>query len=178
MVLWIEPRGEPIAPTTNDQIIPTAANDSAGHPLAVPGPTMEVPSPSTPGASAQTAHAKPRLFVVVRQKSKHCLCVPVYTYSQQATSKHGVNPEDHAPLIKEGTTVEFHDDEEKDKLKKVLVMILEDPSVQWSPMSRINLGKVHSIEYNLKVRTIGRLTRESTNDLEASFREAIGLGDE
>ena len=141
-------------------------------------PPSEAPPTSTSSTSTQMVHAKPRIFVVVRQKSKHCLCVPVYTYHQQATSKPGVNPEDHAPLIVDGTSVEFHENEEKEKLKKALSMIPEGQKAQWSPMSRINLGKVQSVEYNLKVRTVGRLTHSSTTDLEILFREAIGLDNE
>jgi hypothetical protein len=131
-----------------------------------------------PGMSTQIVHAKPRLFVVVRQKSRHCLCVPIYTYSQQATSKPGVNPEDHAAIVQEGSDVVFHPQEKQDKLKKRLLLVVEDSSIQWSPFSRVNFGKVQSVEYNLKVRTIGRIAQECTADLESSFREAIGLGDE
>lgn len=177
--MWLEPRGEPIASTTlNDQFISTPAMSSAAISTNDSASASDAPFVSLPGVSTQIVHVKPRLFVVVRQKSRHCLCVPIYTYSHQATSKPGVNPEDHAPLVQEGSDVVYHPQEKQDRLKKRLLLVVEDPSTQWSPLSRINFGKVQSVEYNLKVRTIGRIAQECTVDLESSFREAVGLGDE
>lgn len=123
-------------------------------------------------------HVKDRIFVVVRQRALHCLCLPVYTYSAQGTSKLGVKPEDHAPLIRENTTLELHPDEQQGRLKKPIILILEDTTLQWSPLSRINLAKVQSVEYNLKVKTVGRVSPDCLADLEAMFREAIGLSEE
>jgi len=129
-------------------------------------------------AVGTSLHMKDRIFVVVRQRALHCLCLPVYTYAQQGTSKSGVKPEDHAPLIKENTVLELHPDEQQSRLKKPIILILEDSTLQWSPLSRINLPKVQSVEYNLKVKTVGRISPDCLADLEAMFREAIGLSEE
>ena len=129
------------------------------------------------GTGALLPHVKTRMFVVVRPKTQHCLCLPIYTYSQQGTSKIGVKAEDHAPLIQDNTVPEYHPEEEQEKLRKALYLILEDPTMQWNPLSRVNLTQVQTVQYNIKVRTVGRILPDCLPDLEALFREAIGLSD-
>ncbi|KAF1972101.1 hypothetical protein BU23DRAFT_166032 [Bimuria novae-zelandiae CBS 107.79] len=151
-VNWAEPRGE------------IGLNEDT----SAPGETL--------GATA--LHVKARMFVVIRPKAHHSICMPIYTYSQQGTSKTGVRPEDHAPLVREHTEVVFHPDEQSSKLKKPIFLILEDTTLKWSPLSRINLTETQSVHYNLKVRTVGRVSPDSLADLDALFREAMVLGEE
>ena len=157
-VSWPEPRGE---------TEPTHAGGSSGSPNTLINTGM-----------AATIHVKTRVFIVVRPKTHHCLCLPVYTYSHQATSKTGIKPEDHAPLIQENTEVEYHPEEQQGRLRVPITLILEDPTLHWSPLSRINLAKVQSVEYNIKVRTVGRVEPASLSNLEELFREAIGLNED
>lgn len=131
--------------------------------------------PEVSTSSNQTFHAKTRIFVVIRTKGKHCLCLPIYTYSLKATSKHSANAEEHAPVVQEGKRVAYHQDEQINKLKKPLTLIIEDQSVQWNSLSRLNFTKVQTVEYNLKVQKVGRIQPDSLIDLEAMFREGVGL---
>ena len=159
-VLWPEPKGE-------------LGSDSSMN------TTTETISLEDGGRSISTAlHIKARMFVVVRPRPQHCLCLPIYTYSQQGTSKAGIKAEDHAPLIQDNTLVEYHPGEEQDKLRKPVLLILEDSEMHWSPLSRINLSQIQTVQYNLRVRTVGRVLPDCLPDLEGLFREAVGLGDE
>ncbi|KAF2451255.1 hypothetical protein P171DRAFT_478303 [Karstenula rhodostoma CBS 690.94] len=176
-VIWPEPRGELGSGATLH-----TSSSRADTPLQQPILQANSAFDGTPGldgiAGSTALHVKTRIFVVIRQRALHCLCLPVYTYSQQGTSKTGVKPEDHAPLVKENAEVELHPDEQAGKLRKPIYLILEDTTLQWSSLSRINLSKVQSVEYNLKVKTVGRVSPDCLTDLEALFREAIGLSED
>lgn len=176
-VSWPEPKGE-----LSQNAGPSALSIRADTPTQVSLPQTNGVSDTIASldgmAGGTTLHIKTRMFVVIRQRAQHCLCLPVYTYSQQGTSKVGVKPEDHAPLIKEHTELVLHPDEQGSKMQRPIVLILEDATLQWSPLSRINVSKVQSVEYNLKVKTVGRISPDCLADLEAMFREAIGLSED
>ncbi|KAJ4301748.1 hypothetical protein N0V90_003841 [Kalmusia sp. IMI 367209] len=176
-VSWPEPKGD-LSSNAPRPTVPERADTPAQSSLPTQSSTIDSASLFDGISNTTALHVKTRMFVVIRQKTQHCLCLPIYTYSQQATSKTGVKPEDHAPLIKANTEVEYHPDEQRDKLRKALHIILEDTTMQWSPLSRINLAKIQSVEYNLKVRKVGRISPDCLADLETLFREAIGLGED
>ena len=130
-----------------------------------------------PNASSDTVYVKPRMFVVMRFKPEHCICLPIYTYSQQGTAKVGTVVGDHAPLVEEGCAVYHAPGEDPQRLKKALYIIIEDPSIQWDPYSRINFGKVSTVEYNVKIKKVGRISPGSLADLESSFLQSLALED-
>lgn len=176
-VSWPEPRGE-LGLSTTHSALSNRADTPTQSSLPHANGALDTTSVLDGKTSATTLHVKIRMFVVIRQRSQHCLCLPVYTYSQQGTSKAGVKPEDHAPLIKENTELVLHPDEQGTRLQRPIILILEDATLQWSPLSRINLSKVQSVEYNLKVKTVGRISPDCLADLETMFREAIGLSED
>ncbi|KAF2257550.1 hypothetical protein CC78DRAFT_222639 [Lojkania enalia] len=193
MTYWTEPKGESTMATVHHDpnvAYQPPAPSSSGFPaqphsldntIATEDPELpalgNLPISEELHTAASSTHGKTRRFVVIRSKSKHCLCLPIHTYSRQATSKPGTNPEDHAPLVREGSEPEFHPHEQQDKLKQSLSIIIEDDGIPWSPLSRINFSKVYTVEYNLRVRKIGRIEPKSVDLLEAHFRESIGLSD-
>src|SRR5207248_7328375 len=107
-------------------------------------------------------------------KAGHCLCVPIATYSGQGTLKHTAQPaQDHAVIV-------AFDDEpqlqpgELELTKQPLRVICEDPTLQkLHPASRINFAKVYTIEYNIKVRTFGRIAQVSLPLLQKYFSDTI-----
>jgi hypothetical protein len=194
-VIWVEPRGEGNITSTSDAFPPsTQVYDQAQAAASVPDLTPEpLNTPDAPPdtdamsaisksliaeattSSNQTIHTKIRTFVVVRPKGKHALCLPIYTYSLKATSKPSANAEEHAPVVQEGKKVAYHQDEQVNKLKKPLFIIVEDPSIQWNSLSRLNFTKIQTVEYNLRVQKVGRINPDCLDDLETMFREGIGL---
>ncbi|KAL5379271.1 hypothetical protein DPSP01_008545 [Paraphaeosphaeria sporulosa] len=176
-VSWPEPRGE-MGPSTSLSAVSIRADTPTQLSLPQTHGALDSTSVLDGMSGGTTLHVKTRMFVVIRQRAQHCLCLPIYTYSQQGTSKAGVKPEDHAPLIKENTELILHPEEQGSKLQRPIVLILEDTTLQWSPLSRINISKVQSVEYNLKVKTVGRISPDCLSDLETMFRDAIGLSED
>jgi hypothetical protein len=63
--------------------------------------------------------------------------------------------------------------EEQGLKKDPLYIKIEDPTITIDPMSRIHFGKVFTVEYNLKVRKIGRVIPDSIRKMEEYFLEAF-----
>lgn len=118
-----------------------------------------------------------RRFCVIRRKPTYCLCLPINTYSGQATTKPGVVADDHCVIAPAGGTVQLHP-REKQLKKSPLFAVVEDTSISINAMSRINFAKVYPVEYNIRVRNIGRLVSDSIRDLDRYFLEAMGFTDE
>jgi hypothetical protein len=111
-------------------------------------------------------------FVVVKPKSSHSLCLRISTYGGQATTKAGVNPAEHAPIILDGGTVEPHTAETI--VNDALEIKIEGDDVSVDPMSRINFAKIYTVEHNIKVRNVGRMKATSLPKLQAYFLQALG----
>jgi len=110
--------------------------------------------------------------VVIRPKASHSLCLPISTYHGKATINTGVSAQDHAAIVPVGTEVQLHPDEQA-LTKAPVYMKIEDTTVSIDPMSRINFGRVTALEYNHKVRNIGRVATESIRLLEEHFTETL-----
>jgi len=119
-------------------------------------------------------HTKVQWFIVVRSYKSHCLCVPVATYGLQGTNKNGVNPDDHAALVLDGSDQVLLDGE---RLRRAPLHIkMGDRAVRSLNLllsSRINFTKVHTIEYNIKVQTIGRIVHQDLPKLDQYFTESV-----
>ena len=102
-------------------------------------------------------YSKIRRFVVVRDQSGHCTCLPLTTYGGQGVMKRGVNAKDHAVVYSEGERPRFMPGEERKMNKKPLRIKIEDPMEKIDPMTRINFSKAYTVEHNVKVVKIGRI---------------------
>lgn len=125
-------------------------------------------------AKENKAYTNVERFVVIRPRSTHCICLPIKTYAGRATSKAGVNADDHAALVGCGDEAQLHSQERKLK-RRAIAMKVEDASQTIDPMARINFGKLYTVEYNLPVRTVGRIQPDCLALLEQYFRESMGL---
>jgi hypothetical protein len=100
--------------------------------------------------------------------------VPVATYGLQGTNKNGVNPDDHAALVLDGSDQVLLDGE---RLRRAPLHIkMGDKAVRSLNLllsSRINFTKVHTIEYNIKVQTIGRIVHQDLPKLDQYFTESV-----
>lgn len=123
----------------------------------------------------RTCFWKIRRYVVIRPKPSHCMCLPIRTYSGKATSQEGTQAQEHAAVIPIGGHIQFHPEEEHLK-RSPIQLKLEDPHLSIDPMSRINFARVYTVEYNLKVRNVGRVISESIKQMEEYFAESLGLG--
>lgn len=135
---------------------------------------------SEPRASVNTqkVYSKIRRFIVIKYMQSHSICVPIHTYSGQATSKPGVNPADHAPLVKYNEEVVYHELEDKMAINKMpLSLIVEDLTINFNPYSRVCFSKPHTFQHNIKVRKIGRIAPEHLPRLIRYYRERVGVMD-
>ncbi|KAI9846411.1 MAG: hypothetical protein M1837_004002 [Sclerophora amabilis] len=83
-----------------------------------------------------------------------------------ATTKSGVNVQDHAVVYMQGTTPYLLENEgplSKDPLE----IIPKTPEERLDPLSRINFGKVYTVEHNVKVREVGKIAPNSMPKLKA-----------
>lgn len=126
------------------------------------------------GAAEQT-FVEPARFVVVKPKSTHCICLRISTYSGQATAKPGVAASEHAAVLPLGGSFQPHPRGESQMTKDPIFIKLENPDVSIDPMSRINFGKPYTVEYNIKVRKLGRVYGESVAKMDEYFAESLGL---
>ncbi|KAI4246663.1 MAG: hypothetical protein LQ352_006341 [Teloschistes flavicans] len=115
-----------------------------------------------------------RRFVVVKPKPKefYCLCVPITTYSGKGTGKKGVDKNAHT-IIYTGSHAPQRLPEEKGMNKAPLRVIPVGPGEILDPKSRINLGKPYPVEWNNRVKAIGRLDAASRVNLMAYWRNLV-----
>jgi hypothetical protein len=100
--------------------------------------------------------------------------LPISTYHGKATTNTGVSAQDHAAIVPIGTEVQLHPDEQA-LTKAPVYMKIEDTTVSIDPMSRINFGRVSTLEYNHKVRNIGRVVTESIRMLDKNFTDTLQI---
>lgn len=56
------------------------------------------------------------------------------------------------------------------------VKIDPDPGEKLTPQSRINYGKIYTVEHNVKVKSVGYVSKSSYRALQYQFQQAWGLG--
>jgi hypothetical protein len=112
-------------------------------------------------------------FVMVKAKSSHSLCLRISTYGGQGTTNSGLNPAEHAAVVPEGGTVELHPAE--NLVHGAIEVKIEGEDVGVDPMSRINFAKIYTIEHNIRVRNVGRVTAISLSEIETQFLKALGI---
>lgn len=143
-VLWSEPAGE------------TAAADVSNI------------EPSRFGGNIFT---KMRTFIVVREMRECSICLPLFTYNGQGTLKSGVRPENHAAVYSSDSKAPSFPSE--NLTKSPYPIIVENPSEFIDPMSRLNFGKVYTVEHNVKVLKVGRIPDEYHVRLQDDYVLAI-----
>lgn len=115
---------------------------------------------TTPGRYGEYVYSRIRHFVVLRKGDTYCNALPIVTYNGQGVSKKGVNKAEHA-IIYSGKSVpdplpqERPDRGESGMLEEAIRYQPDEPSEKLHVASRINFGKVYTIEHNVKVRAIG-----------------------
>jgi hypothetical protein len=89
---------------------------------------------------------------------------PISTYSGQGTAKPGVDSSTHAVIYMAGTMPRVEPNEQR-MTKDPIAVIPASPAEKLDKMSRINFGKVYTIEYNVKVMDVGMVTPDSQRNL-------------
>lgn len=150
-VLWTEPASE----TAND------LDNYTSHTVAF----------------GQLAFSKIRRFVVIRKRLHCCLCLPILTYGGQGATKAGVRASDHA-IVHDAN--ESEPDAAPGELlgKYALRIVLEVEGETLDPMSRIDFGKVYTVQHNIKVMNVGRIHKLDIRSLKRSYNESMRMDDD
>lgn len=80
----------------------------------------------------------------------------------------------YAPVIPEGDEVQYHPDE-KCLARSPIEIKIENAGFEIHPMSRMNCSNITTLQYNLKVRNIGRLVASSVKLMEEYCAKSMGL---
>jgi hypothetical protein len=146
-VLWTEPASE----TANDL-------DNYTHKVAF----------------GQLAFSKIRRFVVIRKRLHCCLCLPILTYGGQGATKAGVRASDHA--IVHDADKPVPDEAPGERLSKsALRIVLEVEGETLDSMSRIDFGKVYTVQHNIKVMNVGRIHKLDITWLKRNYNESMRM---
>jgi hypothetical protein len=114
---------------------------------------------------------KVRFFVVIRAMQDCSLCLPLNTYNRQGTTKNRVQSQHYAVVYAQGSEPLLAPGEMM--TKRPISIVVENNLEKLDPMSRLNFGRVYTVEHNLKVSKVGRIAPEHMHVLEANFLETI-----
>jgi hypothetical protein len=124
----------------------------------------------------RTTYWKIRRFVTIRSRPAHCLCLPISTYRGKGATKQGMQTGDHAAVLAYQDQDVLDDSWTEEGLKDTPIYVkVEDPSLSIDRTSRINFAKVLTVDYNLRVRNIGRVVGQSIKVMEEYFADTLGL---
>jgi hypothetical protein len=115
-----------------------------------------------------------RYFVVVHRGPGYSLCCSIQTYRKEATTKSGASSEYHAIVYATGSELNLLPQEEFPGIGSFPI-VLEDKSVTIDPSSRLNFGKVYTVEHNIKVRNVGKVEKGSLQGLEVLLLKSMGV---
>ncbi|OCT49531.1 hypothetical protein CLCR_06812 [Cladophialophora carrionii] len=141
--------------------------------------TLQPPSLDSPGVTkgprGEYIYSHIRRMAVVRQRKGYCICVPIYSYRQRGVTKNVGDDGAQAHAIvyssrrkEPPAALPGEPDFEK---KAIAVELADDQELGYA--SRIHFGKIHSIEWNIKVMTIGHVAQRSMVDFETYWKEEL-----
>jgi len=120
-------------------------------------------------------HSKARRFIVIRAAQGYCSCLAIRTYLEQGTGKFGVNKAEHAIIHTSPTPPAPLSGElqlragEAPMQKEAIRIVPDRAGDHLGPESRLDFGKVYTIEHNIKVRSSGRVHEQSRAPLGRLF---------
>lgn len=99
--------------------------------------------------------------MVVVKEYQHCSwCFAIYTYGGRGMSKYGTDASKHSIVYTEGNRP-TRDPNEPMMSKDPLEIRLSSYDQKLDAMSRLNFGKLFTVEHNVKVLPVGKITERS-----------------
>jgi len=126
----------------------------------------------TPLRFGEAAFTKVRHFIVVREMQNCSLCLPLNTHNRQGALKMGLRKQDYAAVFAEGSRPVL--DPMEGIVRTSFPIIVENENETIDPMSRLNFGRVYTVEHNIKVAKVGRIGQDHIKLLDDYFLESIG----
>ncbi|KAM0708465.1 hypothetical protein Q7P35_005117 [Cladosporium inversicolor] len=124
----------------------------------------------------ERVHSKVRWFVVIRDGSNYCGALPIATYGGQGVAKSGVVKSEHG-IIYTGRIAPRPDKAElttkpnEEGMRSEPIQVDPDsPLDRLDPKSRINFAAVSTVHHNIKVKSMGKVNRNSIKVLQQHFQ--------
>lgn len=124
----------------------------------------------------ERVHAKVRRFVVIREGTRCCCALPIFTYGGQGVAKPGVVKSEHGIIytgknVPRPTKAELGTSATEERMRSEPIQV--DPDTRLNtldPMSRINFATVSTVQHNVKVSNVGMVNRGSMRILQQHFQ--------
>lgn len=119
--------------------------------------------------------SKVRRFIVVREGDLACTAVPVTTYNAQGVAKEGVKKSDHS-IVYSGRSVpplgpgEAPSTASEAPMKPYPVQVDTDQGDKLDPLSRIDYARPQTIQHYVKVKSVGKVNKNSMSRLIGQYR--------
>lgn len=97
---------------------------------------------------------------------------PITTYSSRGAGKRGVDQRAHA-IIYTGSHPPEKLATERDMNKSAIRVVPARADEKLDPKSRVNMGKIYTVEWNTKVKEIGQVEKDSLVKLLAYWKQII-----
>ncbi|KAL4861514.1 hypothetical protein BDV12DRAFT_64569 [Aspergillus spectabilis] len=122
--------------------------------------TLVSDGPEYRGRFGEPIYSTIRRMVVIKVFDQCSWCFAISTYGSRGVSKPGVDKSKHAIVHLQGTMPAMKRSEAP-MIKEPLEVAPERADETLDPMSRLNFGKIYTVEHNVKVLPIGRVTSAS-----------------
>ncbi len=97
---------------------------------------------------------------------------PITTYGGRGATKRGIRVGDHA-IIYTGDEIPDILAGEEGLTKDALQVIEGSPENLLDPLSRVNFGKVYTVEHNVKVKNVGLVASGSMAKLKGYYKQIM-----
>lgn len=115
----------------------------------------------TVGRFGEKIFSQIRRFIVVKVEHGFVYAIAIYTYTGRGTLKPGCIAREHAVVFLQGsepTTFSGETDGPQGMNKEPIEIVPADDTIRMDPASRVRFGKTYSIEWNVKVKDMGRVS--------------------
>ncbi|KAL5001327.1 hypothetical protein BDV10DRAFT_160449 [Aspergillus recurvatus] len=138
------------------------------------GGTLVSRGPLYRGRFGEPIYSTIRRMVVVRQYEQCSWCFAITTYNGRGVAKRGVDPDKHAIVYMRGTRPALGAGEPR-MIKEPLEVSPESPDEHLDSMSRLNFSKIYTVEHNVKVLPIGKISSGSMTRFRQYARYELAL---
>jgi hypothetical protein len=128
------------------------------------------------GKYNQEVYCHIRRMVVVRERHGYCWCIPINTYNYQGVAKKDLSTEErkaHCVIYMDNTHPTIDVYETGLIVKKPIAVTAANPEQKLHKMSRLNFGKVYSVEWNVKVMNVGKVNADSMAAFTGYWRNEV-----
>ncbi|KAL2863408.1 uncharacterized protein BJX67DRAFT_384725 [Aspergillus lucknowensis] len=130
--------------------------------------------PEFRGRFGEPIYSTIRRMVVIRAFDQHSWCLSISTYGGRGVAKAGVDPSKHSIVYMSHTRPESKPDEPL-MVKEPLEVKPDSLDKSLDPQSRLNFGKIYTVEHNVKVLPIGQIAAGSVSKLDLYARSELRI---